>query len=202
MASRVPYMVAVGNHEYVHAEPSTSNANGVDVSGVQGPSFRPAWSDYRDDSFGECAVPVVARFDGSGGPPRAPSGSSKAANASAVTAGAARGAARGAAAGAAGTDGNLVFWYSFDYGIVHFTVMSSEHDWQAGSTQHGWVAADLAAVNRTKTPWVVVQLHRPMYSSEPSNNPGWSKSIFCFSLRICSRTLMCGVLSGQQHATF
>jgi hypothetical protein len=57
MASRVPYMVAVGNHEYVHQEPSTTN-NGVDVSGVSGASFRPAWGDFRDDSYGECTVRV------------------------------------------------------------------------------------------------------------------------------------------------
>lgn len=32
--------------------------------------------------------------------------------------------------------------------------------------QYQWLSADLAAVNRTKTPWVIAMSHRPMYSSE------------------------------------
>jgi hypothetical protein len=32
-----------------------------------------------------------------------------------------------------------------------------------------WLKADLAAVNREKTPWVVAMSHRPMYSSENSS---------------------------------
>jgi hypothetical protein len=31
--------------------------------------------------------------------------------------------------------------------------------------QHNWLAADLAKVNRNKTPWVIVAGHRPWYSS-------------------------------------
>jgi len=34
--------------------------------------------------------------------------------------------------------------------------------------QYNWLAADLAAVNRTATPWVVINGHRPMYSSQVS----------------------------------
>ncbi|TPX07727.1 uncharacterized protein E0L32_010623 [Thyridium curvatum] len=34
--------------------------------------------------------------------------------------------------------------------------------------QYQWLAKDLAAVDRTKTPWVFVMSHRPMYSSEVS----------------------------------
>lgn len=35
--------------------------------------------------------------------------------------------------------------------------------------QYKWLAADLAAVDRTRTPWVVAMAHRPMYSSETSS---------------------------------
>jgi hypothetical protein len=31
--------------------------------------------------------------------------------------------------------------------------------------QYKWLAKDLASVDRTKTPWVIVMSHRPMYSS-------------------------------------
>lgn len=32
--------------------------------------------------------------------------------------------------------------------------------------QYQWLKKDLAAVNRTKTPWVIAMSHRPMYSSQ------------------------------------
>ena len=57
-------------------------------------------------------------------------------------------------------------WYSFDWGNVHVVMMDSEHDWQYGSNQFTWLEADLAAVNRTKTPWVVVTAHRPIYTTQ------------------------------------
>ncbi|KAJ0410582.1 hypothetical protein ATCC90586_007415 [Pythium insidiosum] len=62
--------------------------------------------------------------------------------------------------------GNSLFWYSFDYGSVHVIQLSSEHDWTRGSTQLRWLEQDLAAVNRTVTPWVVVTVHRMMYSTK------------------------------------
>lgn len=40
------------------------------------------------------------------------------------------------------------FWYSFDYGSVHFTVISTEHDITHGSVQRAWLEGDLAAVDR------------------------------------------------------
>jgi hypothetical protein len=43
---------------------------------------------------------------------------------------------------------NAPFWYSFDYGSVHFTVISTENDLSPGSSQHAWLQEDLAAVDR------------------------------------------------------
>jgi hypothetical protein len=72
--------------------------------------------------------------------------------------------------------GNM--WYSYDHGMVHFVSIDTEtdipnapdSDYPAGpfapsGQQTAWLAADLAAVNRTVTPWVVVFGHRPFYSS-------------------------------------
>eukprot|EP00879_Flechtneria_rotunda_P027871 GHRR01029908.1.p1 GENE.GHRR01029908.1~~GHRR01029908.1.p1 ORF type:complete len:127 (-),score=30.07 GHRR01029908.1:375-755(-) len=42
----------------------------------------------------------------------------------------------------------------------------------AGSEQHAWVLSDLAAVNRSRTPWVVVGGHRPIYISSNNIMPG------------------------------
>ncbi|KAF3763852.1 hypothetical protein M406DRAFT_75085 [Cryphonectria parasitica EP155] len=35
--------------------------------------------------------------------------------------------------------------------------------------QYKWLVSDLEAVNRTKTPWVIVMSHRPMYSTETAS---------------------------------
>ena len=54
-------------------------------------------------------------------------------------------------------------WYSFDYGPVHVTVASTEHDFREGSPQYAWLAHDLSQVDRKVTPWVVFAGHRPFY---------------------------------------
>jgi hypothetical protein len=58
-------------------------------------------------------------------------------------------------------------FYSFDYGGVHFVAYSTEHDL---APQLNFISADLAAVNRTRTPWVVAFAHRPVYCSTNDHN--------------------------------
>jgi hypothetical protein len=41
--------------------------------------------------------------------------------------------------------------------------MSTEHHFGPGSPQHAWLEGDLAAVDRSLTPWVVLVGHRPVY---------------------------------------
>lgn len=62
---------------------------------------------------------------------------------------------------------NAPFWYSFDYGSVHFTIVSSEHSLEPGSEQYRWLVRHLAAVDRCITPWLVVGSHRPLYVIKP-----------------------------------
>jgi hypothetical protein len=75
------------------------------------------------------------------------------------------------------------FWYSYDYGMVHFIHLDTETDLgnglvgpDEGSPEFGgpfgtynqqidWLTADLAAVNRTVTPWIVAFGHRGWYLS-------------------------------------
>jgi hypothetical protein len=56
-------------------------------------------------------------------------------------------------------------YYSFDWGNIHMTLFSAEHDFLPGSAQYKFLEADLAAVDRSRTPWLLVGTHRPMYSS-------------------------------------
>ncbi|CAI5741701.1 unnamed protein product [Hyaloperonospora brassicae] len=76
--------------------------------------------------------------------------------------------------------GALSMWYSFDYASVHFTTLSSETDFPNAPTnayytqrtygnfgnQLAWLEADLKAAhaNRAKVPWIVVGMHRPIYT--------------------------------------
>ncbi|KAG5357161.1 Acid phosphatase type 7 [Yarrowia sp. C11] len=68
-------------------------------------------------------------------------------------------------------------WYSYDYGLVHFVSINTETDFEDAPSSTGmrsgefgypgqqldWLRADLANVDREKTPWVVVSGHRPWY---------------------------------------
>ena len=45
-------------------------------------------------------------------------------------------------------------------------MFSTEHDMAKGSIQRIWIEEDLKKVNRSKTPWITLNGHRPMYNSE------------------------------------
>lgn len=53
-------------------------------------------------------------------------------------------------------------WYSTAVGPIALVVLSSEHDFTTGSVQHTWLAATLAAIDRSVTPWLIFTSHRPM----------------------------------------
>ncbi|KAK9465684.1 Metallo-dependent phosphatase-like protein [Lipomyces arxii] len=79
------------------------------------------------------------------------------------------------------------FWYSFNHGMVHYISLDSETDLGNGlvgesdvdgpehmfsgpfgsyeNEQIDWLERDLAAVNRTLTPWIIVSTHRPWYAA-------------------------------------
>ncbi|KNA16779.1 hypothetical protein SOVF_086060 [Spinacia oleracea] len=58
------------------------------------------------------------------------------------------------------------FWYSTDYGMFHFCIADTEHDWRAGSEQYKFLEECLASANRHKQPWLIFAGHRPLgYSS-------------------------------------
>ncbi|KAI9907084.1 hypothetical protein PsorP6_003906 [Peronosclerospora sorghi] len=74
------------------------------------------------------------------------------------------------------------WFYSFDAGLVHFTIISTEiyHkktlnlDGDLIARQEAWLEQDLALANanRAKTPWLIVIGHRPMYCTSDSTNCG------------------------------
>lgn len=54
-------------------------------------------------------------------------------------------------------------WWSYDVGLIHFVGMSTEHNYTRGSAQWRFLEADLAGVDRSKTPWIIFGGHRSMY---------------------------------------
>ncbi|KAF4396344.1 probable inactive purple acid phosphatase 2 [Cannabis sativa] len=124
VASKLPYHVCIGNHEYDWPQQPWK------------PDW--SWSVYGKDGGGECGVPYSLKFNMPG-------------NSSEQT---------GTRAPATR---NL--FYSFDMGSVHFVYISTETNFLPGSKQYEFIKRDLEFVNRTKTPFVVFQGHRPMYTT-------------------------------------
>lgn len=67
-------------------------------------------------------------------------------------------------------------WWSYDVGIVHFVGLSTEHDYSECSEQYLWLDDDLASVDRTKTPWIILNGHRAMYVSSTFNTSEYTWS--------------------------
>lgn len=131
IASRVPYHVCIGNHEY---------------DWPQQP-WRPDWAVglYKTDGGGECGVPYSLRFN-MPGELSEPTGTRAPATRN--------------------------VYYSFDMGVVHFVYLSTETNFLPESQQYQFLKNDLESVDRKKTPFVVVQGHRPMYTTSTGHKDG------------------------------
>jgi acid phosphatase len=151
ISGRKPYMASPGNHEAACTEiPFTSGLC---------PEGQRNFTDF------------LTRFGGGGMLPTAfPSTSG---NATAQ-----------AEANTAASLANPPFWYSFEYGMAHIVMIDTETDFpdapdgKDGSAGLGggpfgttptqqlrFLEADLASVDRSVTPWVVVAGHRPWYTT-------------------------------------
>ncbi|KAI7985101.1 putative inactive purple acid phosphatase 27 [Camellia lanceoleosa] len=59
------------------------------------------------------------------------------------------------------------FWYSTDYGMFHFCIADTEHDWREGTEQYKFIEHCLASADRQKQPWLIFAAHRVLgYSSD------------------------------------
>jgi hypothetical protein len=95
-----------------------------------------------DKSGGECAIPLRSRFP----MPEARAGEVDASTSSRLSS-------------------NPPHWYSYKYGGAHVVVLNTEVRLDAGSPQREWLVDDLQKVDRCLTPWVLVSMHRPMYTT-------------------------------------
>jgi hypothetical protein len=56
-------------------------------------------------------------------------------------------------------------YYSFTYGPAKHVVVSAYSNMDPGSQQYNWLIKEFASVNRTVTPWLLVSIHTPLYST-------------------------------------
>ena len=56
-------------------------------------------------------------------------------------------------------------WYSQNIGPVHVLVLNAYAPYVPGTPQYAFALADLAAVNRAVTPWLIVMHHAPLYTT-------------------------------------
>ncbi|KAI9127522.1 hypothetical protein K1719_000515 [Acacia pycnantha] len=57
------------------------------------------------------------------------------------------------------------FWYSIKRASAHIIVLSSYSAYGTYTPQYQWLQEELAKVNRTETPWLIVLVHAPWYNS-------------------------------------
>jgi len=85
------------------------------------------------------------------------------------------------------------YYYSFDYGPVHFTIIDQFADYSIGSTQYNWIKNDLENSNKK---WKIVLLHKPGWSAGGhSNNSNVQNRI----QQLCVTNGVAMVIAGHNH---
>lgn len=72
-------------------------------------------------------------------------------------------------ANAAASGSSSPLWYSQNVGPMHIAFVTSYAPYDQSSAQYTWLESDLANVNRTETPWLIVVFHAPWYTSYKSH---------------------------------
>ena len=80
---------------------------------------------------------------------------------------------------------NTSRYFSVDLGLVHLVALSmngyngvDKCTTKCNKEQLAWLKEDLAAVNRTKTPWVVAMSHFPLYNRATPLDTRGLESVF------------------------
>ena len=56
-------------------------------------------------------------------------------------------------------------FYSYEHGLAKIVVLSSYSDATEGSVQYEWLRKELEQVDRSRTPWLLVSFHSPLYTT-------------------------------------
>ena len=74
-------------------------------------------------------------------------------------------------------------YYSYDVGLVHYVALNTYNTFCSapGCPQYQFLEADLAAVDRAVTPWVVVTVHAPVYNTNKRHPQGYEVATNLFN---------------------
>lgn len=96
-----------------------------------------------------------------------------------------------------GSTSNL--YYSFEVAGTHVIMLGSYAEFDADSEQYKWLQADLAKIDRKKTPWVVALLHAPWYNTNTAHQ-GEGESMRLAMEELLYRARVDLVFQGHVHA--
>ena len=85
------------------------------------------------------------------------------------------------------------YYYSFDYGPAHFTIIDQFTEYSPGSPQYEWLVNDLAS---TTKPWKFIILHEPGWSAGAHSNNQKVQSVI---QPLCTEYKVQFVLAGHNH---
>lgn len=92
-------------------------------------------------------------------------------------------------------------WYSFDYGPCHVVALrTTDSDWDYGKllkAQTDWLENDLANVDRTVTPWVVVMVHKSVFTAENLSADNGRNKLYTQLMPILTKGNVDLLLQGQ-----
>ncbi|MCX6309319.1 MAG: metallophosphoesterase [Bacteroidia bacterium] len=89
------------------------------------------------------------------------------------------------------------FYYSFDYGPVHFAVIDQYTDYSPGSAQYAWLENDLAS---SKKSWKMIMDHEPGWTAFPvSGGHGNNTIVQTYIQPLCLKYGVSFVFSGHDH---
>lgn len=96
-----------------------------------------------------------------------------------------------------GSKSNL--YYSFEVAGAHILMLGSYTDFDADSDQYKWLEADLASVDRMKTPWLIALLHAPWYNTNDAHR-GEGESMRKAMEELLYKARVDAVFAGHVHA--
>lgn len=89
------------------------------------------------------------------------------------------------------------FYYSFDYGPVHFAVIDQYTDYSPGSAQYIWLENDLKSSTK---PWKMIMDHEPGWTAYPiTGGHGNNLNVQSYIQPLCLKYGVQFVFSGHDH---
>ncbi|KAL1545719.1 Purple acid phosphatase 22 [Salvia divinorum] len=90
-------------------------------------------------------------------------------------------------------------YYSFDVAGAHVLMLGSYTEFDADSDQYAWLLADLASVDRSKTPWIFALIHAPWYNTNAAHK-GEGESMRIAMENILYKARVDVIFAGHVHA--